>query len=358
MSEQSSSEKTEKPSAKKFKDAREKGSVARSPDLVAAVALLAITAMLARTSASGLGRLQARMAQGLSQFDATGRGAVNANDLTTLLIGDLGTTALVVGPLLVTAAAVAVAGNVMQTGWVSSMEKLTPDWSRLSPSTGLARLTPSQSGLDLIKTLAVATVISVIAYQVGKVILFDSPRLAWMAPAAAATEGARHLRTMLNRVGFALLVLAGADFGIQKWRHYSSLKMTKQEVRDESKSNDGNPEVKGRVRQVQREMAKRRMLGNVKTATVVITNPTHFAVALEYRRSTMSAPVVVAKGKDLLAQRIKQIAREKGVPLVENVPLAQALYREAEVGQSIPADLFGAVAEVLAYLVRVKQVLL
>jgi len=358
MSEQSSSEKTEKPSAKKFKDAREKGSVARSQDVVAAVTLLAVTAMLVRTSSSGLGRLQARLSDGLSRFGEDGRGTVNAGDLTTLLAGDLGTIALVAGPLVATAAAVAIAGSLMQTGWVFSMEKLTPDWSRLSPATGLARLKPSQSGLDLIKTLAAATVIAVIAYQVGRGILFDSPRLAWMAPAAAATEGGRHLQTMLNRVGFALLVLAGADFGVQKWRHYSSLKMTKQEVRDESRSNDGNPEVKGRVRQVQREMAKRRMLGNVKTATVVITNPTHFAVALEYRRSTMSAPVVVAKGQDLLAQRIKQIAREQGVPMVENVPLAQALYREADVGQSIPADLFGAVAEVLAYLVRIKQVLL
>jgi len=358
MSDQSSGEKTEKPSAKKFKDAREKGSVARSQDVVAAVSLLAVTAVLAGTTASALGRLSARLGDGLSRFAEAGRGSVNAGDITRLIIGDMGTMGLVVAPVLAAAAAVAVAGSLMQTGWVFSTEKLTPDWSRLSPSTGLARLKPSQSGLDLLKTVAAATVIGVIAYQVGKAILFDSPRLAWMAPAAAAAEGGRHLQTMLNRVGFALLVLAGADFGVQKWRHYSSLKMTKQEVRDESKSNDGNPEVKGRVRQVQREMAKRRMLGNVKTATVIITNPTHFAVALEYRRSTMSAPVVVAKGKDLLAQRIKQIAREHGVPTVENVPLAQALYREAEVGQSIPADLFGAVAEVLAYLVRIKQVLL
>jgi flagellar biosynthetic protein FlhB len=355
---ESSSEKTEKPSAKKFKDAREKGQVARSQDVVAAVTLLAVTAVLARTSTAGLSRLQARLSQGLSHFGDRATTGINASDLTSLIIADLATIGMVVGPLLATAAGLAVIGSVMQTGWVFSMERLTPDFSRLSPANGLQRLKPSQSGIDLIKTLAAATVIGVIAYQVGKGILFDSPRLAWMAPAAAATEGGRHLLTMLNRVGFALLVLAGADFGIQKWRHYSGLKMTKQEVRDESKSNDGNPEVKGRVRQVQREMAKRRMLGNVGNATVIITNPTHFAVAIEYRRSTMSAPVVVAKGKDLLAQRIKQIGREKGVPMVENVPLAQALYREAEVGQSIPADLFGAVAEVLAYLVRIKQILL
>jgi flagellar biosynthetic protein FlhB len=355
---ESSSEKTEKPSAKKFKDAREKGQVARSQDVVAAVTLLAVTAVLVRTSANGIGRIQARLTQGLSHFGDKTIEGINANDLTSLIVADLGTMALVVGPLLATAAGVAVIGSLMQTGWVFSAEKLTPDFTRLSPSNGLQRLKPSQSGIDLLKTLAAATVIGVIAYQVGKGILFDSPRLAWMAPAAAATEGARHLQTMLNRVGFALLVLAGADFGIQKWRHYSGLKMTKQEVRDESRSNDGNPEVKGRVRQIQREMAKRRMLGNVGNATVIITNPTHYAVAIEYRRSTMSAPVVLAKGKDLLAQRIKQIGREKGVPMVENVPLAQALYREAEVGQSIPADLFGAVAEVLAYLVRIKQILL
>jgi len=351
-------EKTEKPSAKKYKDAREKGQVARSQDVVAAVTLLAVTAVLARTSASGIARMEARLADGLTHFTDTARGTVNASDLAMLLVRDLGVVLLVVGPMMATAAGLAIAGSLMQTGWVFSGEKLTPDWSRLSPANGLARLKPSQSGLDLIKTMAVAIAISVIAYQAGKTMLFDSPRLAWMDPAAAAAEGAGYLVTMLNRVGFALLVLAGADFGVQKWRHYSSLKMTKQEVRDESRSNDGNPEIKGRVRQVQREMAKRRMLGAVKTATVVITNPTHFAVALEYRRSTMSAPVVVAKGKDHLAQRIKEIARAQGVPMVENVPLAQALYREAEVGQAIPADLFGAVAELLAYLVRIKQVLL
>jgi flagellar biosynthetic protein FlhB len=259
---------------------------------------------------------------------------------------------------LATAVVVAVGGSLMQTGWVFAPQKLSLDWSRLSPQNGLSRLKPSQSGLDLIKTLAAATVIATLAYSIGRDVLADSPRLAWMAPGQAAVEGARHLVGMLYQVGFALLAIAAADYGLQKWRHIQSLKMSKQELRDEAKGSEGNPEVKGRVRAIQREMAKRRMLGAVKTATVVITNPTHFAVALEYKRNGMSAPVVVAKGKDLLAKRIKEIARDKGVPMVENVPLAQALYREAEVGQSIPGDLFGAVAEVLAYLVRLKQLAL
>jgi flagellar biosynthetic protein FlhB len=134
--------------------------------------------------------------------------------------------------------------------------------------------------------------------------------------------------------------------------------MTRQEVRDEAKSSEGSPEIKARVRRVQREMSKRRMLKSVETATVVVTNPTHFAVALFYERATMSAPIVVAKGADHMAARIKAIAREKGVPTVENVPLAQALYKTAEVGETIPGPLFSAVAEVLAYLVRIKQLVL
>jgi flagellar biosynthetic protein FlhB len=131
--------------------------------------------------------------------------------------------------------------------------------------------------------------------------------------------------------------------------------MTKQEMRDEARSSEGSPELKARVRRIQREMTRKRMLGAVKTATVVITNPTHYAVAIEYRRAEMAAPVVVAKGRDQLAQRIKALAREAGVPMVENVPLAQALYKGADVGDEIPGPLFGAVAEVLAYLIRIRQ---
>lgn len=353
---ESNGEKTEKPSAKKYREAREKGQVSKSQDLIAAGALLCVTAAMARTGAGSINRIQLRLADGLTHFADGARGTITAGDITSLIIKDFGVMGLVIAPALATAAVVAIGGSLAQTGWVFSAEKLSPDWSRLSPANGLSRLKPSQSGLDLIKTLIAASVIGVLAYNLGKDILIDSPRLAWMAPGQAATEGAQRLVGLLYQVGFALLSIAGADYGLQKWRFIQQLKMTKQEVRDEAKSSEGNPEIKGRVRQIQREMSKRRMLGNVKNATVIITNPTHFAVALEYRRSSMTAPVVVAKGKDLLAQRIKQIGRDKGVPMVENVPLAQALYREAEVGQSIPGDLFGAVAEVLAVLVRLKQV--
>ena len=358
MADQSNGEKTEKPSAKKLREAREKGSVPRSQDLVAAVGLLAVTAAFAQTGPRAMEQLQTRLAGGLSHFGDHARAPITAGDITSMFVADLGVMLAVAGPFLLTAAIVAIAMNVAQSGWVFSTHRLTPDFTRLSPANGFSRLKPSKSGLDLVKMFAAMAVIATISINIGRQLVIFSPQLAWMAPGAAAAQGWGRVMSLLQQAGFALLAIAAADYGMTRWRWYSDLKMTKQELRDEAKSSEGNAEVKGRVRKIQREMNKKRMLGAVKTATVVVTNPTHFAVALEYRRATMSAPVVVAKGKDLLAQRIKQIAREKGVPMIENVPLAQALYREAEVGQAIPAELFGAVAEVLAYLVRIKQVLL
>jgi flagellar biosynthetic protein FlhB len=358
MSESSSAEKTEKPSAKKLKDARKKGQVVRSRDLVVALTSLALTTALGVMGASMISRLGTRVASGLSRVGDRPLASMDAAEITTLVTGDFLLLGIIVGPLLATALVVTLAGNVGQTGWVFAPEKLTLDFSRLNPGTGLKRLVPSESGIDLIKTIVGVTVISMVAVHLVREVMLDAPRIAWMSPMAAAVEGWSRLRSLLWLSGFWLVVLAGADFGLQFWRQRSSLKMTKQEVRDEGKSSEGSPEIKNRVRRVQREMSRRRMLGAVKEATVVVTNPTHFAVALQYRRDSMAAPIVVAKGQDLVAQRIRTIARESGVPIIENVSLAQALYKGTEVGDVIPGALFGAVAEVLAYLVRIKQLML
>jgi flagellar biosynthetic protein FlhB len=188
--------------------------------------------------------------------------------------------------------------------------------------------------------------------------VLDVPRLSWLSPADAARNGWSHVTTLLWQSALAMLGLSAGDYALQYWRLWSSLKMTKQEVKDENRSNEGNPEVKARVRRVQREMSRSRMLKAIKSATVVVTNPTHYAVALEYRRDRMSAPLVVAKGADFMAARIRELAREYSVPIVENVSLAQALFKGVEIGEPIPGPLFGAVAEVLAYLVRIKQLML
>lgn len=353
-----SSERTEQPTARRIADARKKGQVVRSADLVAALSLLAVSVVMARAGASGMTRLAGRASEALSHLDAAARRPMAPPDLATLALADLATVLLVAGPFLLAAAVVVVAGNVAQTGWVLASERLAVDFSRLSPANGFRRLAPSQSWLDLLKALAAGTVVAVLANAAVRDVLVDAQRLSGLSPAGAAVEGWTHLLALLQRAGFALVVMAGADYALQRWRWTTSLRMTKQEVKDDHRMTQGNPEIKSRVRRLQLEAHRRRMLTAVKSATLVVSNPTHVAVALTYRRATMSAPVVVAKGQDLLAERIKALAREHGVPVVEQVSLARALYREAEVGEAIPAGLFGAVAEVLAYLVRARQVLL
>lgn len=353
-----SGERTEQPTAKRLKDAREKGQVAKSPSLVAALSLVATILALGWLGTSAMQRMETRLADGLMSLADVSRLPLDSKTLGSIILGDIWQLVVIVGPLLLVAAVGAMAGNLAQTGWVVASERPMIDFENLSPSRGLARLSPSKSLPELLKALLGGSIIAVLAYLAILAILEDGPRLAWMAPAAAANEAWAHVRTLLWRSGLALVALGAADFGLQFWQHRQSLMMTRQEVKEEYRQQEGSPELKARIRRIQREMNNRRMMAAVKTATVIVTNPTHFAVALEYRRDRNSAPVVVAKGKDALAQKIKAVAREAGVPQVENVPLAQALYRTTEVGDVIPSDLFGAVAEVLAYLVRIRQLML
>ena len=197
-----------------------------------------------------------------------------------------------------------------------------------------------------------------VAYDLVQEMLQQSVTLGRVTAEQAGALTWQSVGVFLRRALVVFATVAGADFFLQKWRYRKGLMMTKQEIKEESKMQEGNPEVKGRVRKAQREMARRRMLSAVPQATVVITNPTHIAVALEYQRERMVAPKVVAMGGDLIAERIKTVAREHGVPIVENVALARALFADAEVGDTIPGDLFEAVAEVLAYLIKLKQLAL
>ena len=324
---------------------------------MAALSLLAVSTVLARTGGAGVARLQQHLAEGLRALGDRGHLTITADSIGTIVTNDALVLALIVAPLMGVAAFTGLAGNLVQSGWVFSPERLTPDFTRLSPANGFSRFAPSQAGITVLKATLAVSIVSTLLYSLSAQALAETPRLAWMSPSMAAAEGWRWIWRLLMQGGMSLLLLAGADVGWQWWKHYQSLKMTKQELRDESKGSEGNPEVKARVRRIQRDMTRRRMLAAVKTATVVVTNPTHFAVALEYKRGAMSAPRVVAKGQDLLAARIKEIAREHGVPIIENKPLAQALFKGAEVGDVIPGDLFGAVAEVLAYLVRIRQLM-
>jgi len=223
---------------------------------------------------------------------------------------------------------------------------------------GFPEAEPEEGGPGLGKALVGMLMLGAVCYMVVRESFYQAPALMAMTPGAAIGSSWDHIARLLWRGSLALVLFGAGDYALQRWRWYTQVKMTRQEVRDDARQQDGSPEIKARVRKVQREMTRRRMLNAVKASTVVITNPTHFAVALHYRRVEMVAPVVVAKGQDVMAARIRKVAREAGVPIVENVTLARALYKGAEIGDAIPAALFGAVAEVLAYLVKLKQLFL
>jgi flagellar biosynthetic protein FlhB len=351
-------EKTEKPSAKRLKDARERGQITRSRELGMAAASLAATSVLVAYGASMLSRLLGGIASGVARLGHAPDHDLMPSDITGMILAGGSTLALVVGPIALAAAGTSVMAALGQGGFNFAPKALTPNWSRLNPANGIKRLGFKQSGTETLKVSAIVTVITILAWHIGTELFTGSARLVWMTPAAAGSRGWSTLIRLLWQASFAVVAFGGLDYGLQRWRLMSSLKMSRQEVKDELRSSEGNPEIKARVRRVQRDMARRRTLQATKKATVIITNPTHFAVALQYRRERNAAPIVVAKGQDLLAASMRGVARDHAVPIIENPPLARALYKGAEVGDTIPADLFGAVAEVLAYLVRLKQLTL
>ena len=353
-----SQERTEKPSAKRLRDARKKGQFVHSRDLAVAGASVATTMALAGFGGHLLSGLGDRLASDLSRLGDNPLRAVTSGELTSLVLAGGVLIAVLVGPIALCAMTAAVLIHGFQGGWVITPTTLQLNWSRLNPANGVKRFGMMQSGIDTLKTMVSVVCIAVLGWVTVQAMVDDAVRLPWMTPTQAASVGWQHIQSLLWRVAWALGLLALGDYGLQYYRTMSQLKMSKQELRDEAKESEGNPEIKGRVRRLQREMARRRMLSDVQRATVVITNPTHFAVALEYKLGAMTAPVVLAKGADHIAAAIRARARTHGIPMVENKPLAQALFKSTEIGEAIPAGLFSAVAEVLAQLIRLKQLVL
>jgi flagellar biosynthetic protein FlhB len=349
-------ERTEQPTAKRLRDARDKGQIARSRDVQDTVQLTATVMALLWMGSFMVRALADRVAIGLDGLDTAGRRPLAPLELTSTVAGHLGALVTIVGPVTLAAMIGGLVAVSMQGGWHLSWEPLKIDPSRLSPANGLKRLLPTRAGIDLVRMLIITAALGWVIWEVASVAVMESVTLSRLSPADAGATMWGHTLTLFKRALLVFGTVAVADYLFRRWQHRRSLRMTKQEVKEELKMLEGNPEIKGRVRRVQREMARRRMLAAVPQATVVVTNPTHYAVALEYRREQMAAPKVLAMGVDHLAERIKAVAREHGVPLVENVALARALYASAEIDRPIPADLFEAVAEVLAYLVRLKRI--
>jgi flagellar biosynthetic protein FlhB len=256
-------------------------------------------------------------------------------------------------PLMLAVMTAGVVGNVAQFGFLFTGEKLTPDLAKLNPISGLKKLVSLRSLVELAKSILKLVIISGVAYVVLDRYMEQIPGLMQMSIGSILKFIGQVSFQLCLYTCMVLFLMAVLDFSYTKWQHHQDLKMSKQEVQDEHKQREGDPAVKARIRSVQREMARQRMMEAVPEATVVITNPTHLAIAISYAEG-MHAPTVVAKGAGFVAQKIKAIAVENDVPLVENKPLARAMFKSAEIGDFIPADLYRAVAEILAYVYRLK----
>ncbi|MBY0278759.1 flagellar biosynthesis protein FlhB [Candidatus Binatia bacterium] len=347
MAEEDLSDKTEEPTPRRAEKAREEGQVARSSDVTSATVLLTAVIAMSQWGGTTSRDLREAMRHGLMQ--------VARADLTPAQVGqafyDAG--AVIVSatlPVILAMMLAGVASNLAQVGVGLYPQLLLPKGSRISPSTGLKRIFSLRGFVELIKNIVRIVLVSWVAW---KVVLSTLDRLRSVGLLSAseilAVGGAELVRMMLW-VGSTLAVLAAFDYIWQRRTHQQSLRMSRQEIKDEMRQSEGDPKLRQRMKRAYRDFNNNRMLSEVATADVVITNPTHFAVALRYRGDEQGAPCVVAKGVDEVAERIKQLARAGGVPIVERRTLARALYRTVKVGSEIPYGLYRAVAEVLAYI--------
>jgi len=352
MAESPGQERTERATAKRRMEARKQGQVALSREVPSALILIAVLGVFYFAGGRVLEDLTRLFGEFFGQLHTTRLSTVN--DAAAMISALFRSCLLLLAPMVLPLLVAGVAGNILQIGFEIHAEPLAPKLSKLNPLAGLKRIVSMRGLVELVKSLVKVLFIGAIAWSVVSGYLADFPTLVRRDIAGIWEFTHTAAYRILFYVCLATVVLAVLDYAYQRWQHEENLKMTKQEIRDERKQTEGDPQIKSRIRSLQRQAAYHRMIAEVPTADVVITNPTHLAIALRFEPAEMNAPQVVAKGADHVAARIRDIAREHGVPLVENQPLAQSLYRLADPGDYIPVELYRAVAEVLAYVYRLK----
>ena len=351
-------EKTEEPTSKKLNDARKEGQVAKSQELCSAISLVMVFLLL-RIVGFYMGRRFLEMFtwiyEGIPSNVVLTGGRVNVRDYCIYINRCALQLLLIMLPVLLTGFVVSVIVNLVQVKWAPTAKPLKPKFSKLSPLSGVKRLFSFEKLFELLKSIVKIFIIGYMAYitlrdKIGMILLLEQFSL---------KEGVGLvLDTVLDmglRISILYIVVGIADYAYRKWKFHKDMMMTKQEVKDEYKNSEGDPQIKGKIRQKMREVSQRRMMQAVPQADVVITNPTHFAVALKYDVTIAAAPIVIAKGTDFLAQKIKEEAREHDVEIVENKPLARMIYHNVELGAMIPPELYQAVAEILAFVYNRKE---
>ena len=349
---ESGQDKTEDPTEKKKKDAREKGEIARSKELnTLAIMLAGASALLIFGGALAQELMELmRMNFTLPREVVLDQGAMGAYLLHSGLIA-----LLAIQPVMITLLLAAVIGPISLGGWLFSAGTMAPKFSRMNPGAGLKRMFSAKAVVELLKALAKFFIILFVALAVLSSDIDDLLRIAHEPLDMAIIHSLQVVGWSTLWMACGLIIIAAVDVPVQLWETAKKLKMTKQEIRDEHKEQEGRPEVKQRIRQLQREMSQRRMMAAIPDADVVITNPTHYAVALKYDPDKGGAPTLVAKGSDFLALKMREIAVANEVMLLESPALARSIYYSTELEQEIPGGLYLAVAQVLAYVYQIRQ---
>lgn len=348
----SMSDKTEEPTPKKKKDARKQGNIAKSAEVNKAMTFIAILVVIYMMSGSIISELQGFIVNILSgDFSMT----MNDNTIKILMFKVMMSFMKIVLPISLIIMVFGILGSLIQTGLFFSMESLKPKFSKLNPLTGLKNMFSMKAIVNLIKSMVVICIMIYLGYSFMSknfegIIKSGDIYLPYMFNIVLDL-----IKSILTSITLAVAVVAALDYGYEKFSHKKGLKMTKQEVKEEYKQMEGDPHIKGKIKQKQRQMANQRMMQAVPSSTVIVTNPTHISIAIRYEQGKDTTPIVVAKGVDEVAFRIREIAKSHDIPIIENVPLARLIYKEVDIDQEIPEEMYKAVAEVLVAVYKIKN---
>lgn len=343
-------EKTEEPTAKRRADARKKGQIGKSQEINAAFVMMAGFVILYNLGGSAVEEIMAYSSAIFGHLVME----TDEESIMQLFIGIIIVLAKTAMPMMLFIMIVGLAVNFFQVGININTEAIGFDLMKMNPISGFSRIFSKRSLVELIKSLLKIIIIGFFIYDYLKEQILQMPKLIFFELPEATSKISDVIFMLAFKILGVFFIMAVADLAYQKWQTTQDLKMSKQDIKDEFKQSEGDPQIKGKIRNKQRQMAMARMMQEVPKADVIVTNPTHFAVALSYKAG-MAAPIVLAKGQDHVAQKIKAIARENNVPIVENKPLARALYAAVDIGNSIPQELYKAVAEVIAYVYKLKN---
>ncbi|MBS1982970.1 MAG: flagellar biosynthesis protein FlhB [Bdellovibrionales bacterium] len=354
MADDNYEDKTEEPTQHRRDELKKQGDVMQSREVVAAVLLLATTGAIFASTRFSMGGVWGLFQESFAELPNLGTSTWTPGTAMSIALFAMKAFVVIVAPVAVAGFVAAIVSSVAQTGFVWTTKPLEIDLDKLNPQRGLGRMFSMDGVFEMGKATVKFIVVAAVVYPLLMKWTRDSGGLFGAEAPALAVSIGRRLMNVLLVTGLAMFIMAAVDYGFQRFRYERRIRMTKEEIREERKQVEGNPQIRARIRGLQRKNSQRRMIDEVRKADVVITNPTHFAIALVYDRETMLAPKIVAKGTDHMAQQIKKIAREAGIPCVENPPLARAMYKALKIGQFISRDLYNAVAEVLAYVYRLK----